>query len=77
AGVPIVAQMRPGVSDVVHSDLVDIQGGPKAMSARLAQLLADDAERNAAGQAARQAIVENHLLGAAAKTLTDAIQAAK
>ena len=77
AGVPVVAQMRPGVSDVVHSDLLDIQGGPKAMSARLTQLLADDAERNAAGQAARQAIVENHLLGAAAKTLTDAIQAAK
>ncbi len=76
AGVPVVAQMRPGVCDVVHKGLVPLDGGPKAMAERLSYLLNDQSVRDGAGRQAREAVKDKHLLGAAAKTLSDALMAA-
>ncbi len=68
-GLPVVAQNRPGVCDVLApGSYPAVDAGP----AGLAQMLmahADPAQRHRAGQAARAYVEAHHLLPAAAKTL--------
>ncbi|WP_415404326.1 glycosyltransferase [Tateyamaria sp. SN3-11] len=76
AGLPVVAQDRPGVRDVVTGPQPDVAQGPTAMAARLAALLQDRDARGAAGATARQAVKAHHLLGSAAKTLRTVLETA-
>ena len=75
-GLPVVAQDRPGVCDVVHSPLADTSGGANAMAKRLGELLSDTSLREAEGRANRQKTEENHLLSAAARRLDRVLRAA-
>lgn len=77
AGLPVVAQDRPGVIDVLapHQHPTPA-GGPEALAQEIDLLLGDCAERARRGQAARDYLATHHLLGAASKTLCDAITGA-
>ena len=70
AGVPVVAQDRPGVRDVLAPGHYPAsEDGPAALAACLTDLRADPAKRVSAGAAARAHVAAHHLLPAAAKTL--------
>ncbi|WP_299293580.1 glycosyltransferase [uncultured Tateyamaria sp.] len=69
AGVPVVAQNRPGVCDVVVGPQSDVNAGAQAMADHLANLLGDQGARRAAGKAARDTVGARHLLGHAARTI--------
>ena len=70
-GLPIIAQDRPGVRDVVHGALVPVEDGAQGLADKVVHLFSNaDAARNA-GDAARAAIGNRHLLPAAARRLTD------
>lgn len=76
AGVPVIAQDRPGVRDVVCGTLADLDLGPQAMAQGVMALLQDKDTRTAAGAHARDCIRTQHLLPQAAQTLRTAIEAA-
>ncbi|MFL4468822.1 glycosyltransferase family 4 protein [Tateyamaria armeniaca] len=75
AGVPVIAQDRPGVRDVVHGPMCNIDGGPVEMAERIVHLATDASARRAAGTRARTEVDAHHLLGAAAQTLHQTIEA--
>jgi len=63
SGVPVVAQDRPGVRDVLTpSDYPSVDVGPKGLAARLHMLLQDLPLRRSLGAKARAHISKNHLL---------------
>nr|WP_147108151.1 glycosyltransferase family 4 protein [Tateyamaria sp. syn59] len=76
AGVPVVAQDRPGVQDVVAGIQPPVSDGPDAMAARLTQLLTRPDLHAAATTDARGKVQADHLLPAAAHTLRTGIEAA-
>ena len=66
AGVPVVAQDRDGVRDVVLPDaLVSIKDGPQGLARHLDHLMNDPALRTLRSVAGRAMIDKNHLIGAA------------
>ena len=70
AGLPVVAQNRPGVREVLAgSGHPAPQDGPAALAARITDLITHPAKRQKAGNAARQMIQNRHLLPAAASVL--------
>lgn len=75
AGLPVVAQDRPGVRDVVHGTHPPPRAGAEAMAHQIVQLMSDQAERDRLGTAARDQMQAHHLLGNAAKTLSIALEA--
>ncbi|ASM71076.1 MULTISPECIES: glycosyltransferase family 4 protein [Roseobacteraceae] len=74
AGIPVVAQDRDGVRDVVVGGHPSPQDGPAALAGNITTLLDDPAARVIAGAAARTQVAAQHLLPAAARTLTQALQ---
>jgi len=73
-GLPIVAQDRPGVRDVVLSGHpVDVDAGPKALADVLTHLLQTPDLRHRLGTQARGEIAQNHLTQAASETIWSAI----
>ncbi|WP_456390880.1 glycosyltransferase family 4 protein [Profundibacter sp.] len=75
AGLPVVAQDRFGVRDVVHPDGLAAQNlGPKALAQSLDALLQSPEMRQSRGHTARAFIAENHLLNSARKTLLNGIR---
>ncbi|MBY5935324.1 glycosyltransferase family 4 protein [Tateyamaria omphalii] len=76
AGLPVVAQDRPGVRDVVEGVQPTVTGGPDAMAARLNALLTQPDLHHAAAADARQKMQAHHLLPAAADALRTGIGAA-
>jgi len=76
AGLPVVAQNRNGVRDVVLADgLVPADHGPNALAQALDHLLGSPDERQTRGQKSRAFVAENHLLNTASKTLWQHINA--
>jgi glycosyltransferase involved in cell wall biosynthesis len=76
AGLPVVAQDRDGVRDVVLADgLVPTDHGPKALAQALDRLLGAPEERQTRGQKSRAFVAENHLLNTASETLWQHIKA--
>jgi glycosyltransferase involved in cell wall biosynthesis len=74
AGLPVVAQDRPGVRDVVAGPAgPPPENGPQALAHHMDRLLKDPDARRTTGQAGRDRIAENHLLGAAADQLNSGI----
>ncbi|WP_375229006.1 glycosyltransferase family 4 protein [Roseobacter sp. S98] len=70
AGLPVVAQDRPGVRDVLApGPYPDPSAGVAPLAAMVDHLLANDAERRRRSSAARTFITKNHLIDSAAQTL--------
>lgn len=70
AGLPIVAQNRPGVREVLSpGPYPSVEAGPAALAKELSRLLGDPEARRTKGRAAREYVAENHLLPAAVTTL--------
>jgi len=66
AGLPVVAQDRPGVRDVLLSGTHPMpDAGPLALASVLEHLLRNPQERQKLGQVARDRIAQNHLSSAA------------
>jgi glycosyltransferase involved in cell wall biosynthesis len=76
AGLPVVAQDRPGVRDVVSGQHPRPHEGSEAMAHQIVALLSDRVLRDRLGQAARDKVAGHHLLGAAAETLVSALKGA-
>ena len=75
AGVPVIAQDRPGVRDVVAGAHPAPEDGPEALAARIARLVTDRDQARAEGRAARDQIAGAHLLPHAAHTLRTSLEA--
>ena len=77
AGLPVIAQDRPGVRDVLAPGVYPPpEAGAPPLAARLQELLTNRQSRLTAGQAARAYVTNNHLLGAAQATLRQGLNAA-
>jgi len=73
-GLPVVAQNRPGVRDVLLSGShPDPEAGPQALADNLAHLLNDPGLRQSQGGAARKMVQQNHLSPAATETFWSAV----
>ena len=75
AGVPVIAQDRPGVRDVVAGTHPAPDAGPKALADAIATLWTDDTTARQAAQAARDKVAATHLMPHAARLLSPAIGA--
>jgi glycosyltransferase involved in cell wall biosynthesis len=75
-GLPVVAQDRPGVRDVIYGQHPAPRAGPEAMAHQIIQLLSDPKARDQAGCAARNMVRDHHLLGTAAATLKTVLEGA-
>ena len=65
-GLPVVAQDRPGVRDVLTpGDHPSVDEGPRGLAARAQSLLADPAKRLAEGARARVHVAARHLMPSA------------
>lgn len=65
-GLPVVAQDRPGVRDVVvPSDYPSVEAGPKGLAQRIQRFLDNPSVRKSAGAKARDYVAGRHLLPAA------------
>lgn len=74
AGLPVVAQNRPGVCDVLAPGTYPTpEDGPAALARQIDALLNDPVQRLALGQAARDHTGAHHLLPTASQTLCDTI----
>lgn len=77
AGLPVVAQNRPGVRDVLAPGVYPApEEGVAALARRITDLLGDTDARHAAGQAARAHVAAHHLRPAAARRLAEGLQTA-
>lgn len=74
AGLPVVAQDRPGVRDVLLSGTHPTpEAGPEALARTLARLLNTPGERQHLGTQARERIAQYHLTSAATQTIWSAV----
>ena len=74
AGLPVLAQDRPGARDVLLSGSHPTpEAGPEALAAVLNHLLSDSDARQRQGSAARNRIAQNHLTDAATRTFWSAV----
>ena len=74
AGLPVVAQDRPGVRDVLASDDHPTPGqGPAALAERIERLLVDADLRRAEGEKARAYVARRHLMPSATRTFWSAV----
>jgi len=73
-GLPVVAQNRPGVRDVLTpGSYPGPDEGSDALARRLEALLSDPAARQVAGRAARAHILSHHLMPATAHRFWSAV----
>ena len=74
AGLPIVAQDRPGVRDVLPPGTYPpVEAGAEGLAARLDTLLGDRSERRRLGADGRRNAAARHLMPAAARRLRDVL----
>ena len=69
AGVPVVAQDRPGVRDVTHGTYPQPDAGTQPMVDAISSLISDPDLRQTRADYARQYVQDNHLRGTATRTL--------
>lgn len=76
AGIPVVAQDRPGVREVLAPGIhPSPDAGPSALATQLNALINDPEARKSAGAQARAHVTTHHLLPAAAHTLQQGLAA--
>ncbi|MCP4818783.1 MAG: glycosyltransferase family 4 protein [Shimia sp.] len=73
-GVPVLAQDRPGVNEVVAPEGLLPLDAPEALAQGLAQVLYNDAWHASRAAAARDKVARHHLMGAARNTLWEALE---
>jgi glycosyltransferase involved in cell wall biosynthesis len=74
AGLPVVAQDRPGVRDVLTPGAYPApEQGPAALAAEITCLLTDPALCRSRGATARQTIADRHLIDSARNTFWNAV----
>ena len=73
-GLPVVAQNRNGVRDVVQGGVLCDPDTPKSAADAIDRLLNDPAERRHLGRIARKSVKENHLIGPASRILAKTIR---
>lgn len=72
-GVPVLAQDRLGVNEVVSPEGLFPTESPEALAQGLAQVLYDDANHALRATAAREKVARHHLMSAARSTLWEAL----
>ncbi|TMV07588.1 glycosyltransferase family 4 protein [Ruegeria sediminis] len=73
-GLPVVAQDRPGVRDVLlPARYPSVEDGPAALARAIDRLRADPGLRRATGAKARARIAERHLIPSATRTFWTAV----
>ncbi|MCH2067829.1 MAG: glycosyltransferase family 4 protein [Shimia sp.] len=72
-GVPVVAQDRPGVRDVVAAEGLVADPTPDALAAALLTVLNDDETHRQRAQEARDLVQNHHLLTAARQTVWEVL----
>lgn len=73
AGVPVVAQNRPGVCDVTHGVYPRSHEGTQPLANAISSLLTNPELRQTRANQARQFVQDNHLRGAATRTLNSVL----
>ena len=74
-GVPVVAQDRPGLREVMApGHLPAVEAGAPALADYADALLANPAQRRQAGTAAREHVHARHLIGAAVSTIRPVLE---
>ncbi|MEL7164754.1 MAG: glycosyltransferase family 4 protein [Pseudomonadota bacterium] len=76
AGVPVIAQDRPAIREIIDTDQPSTAGGPAALAARIAEIWSNDTTARETAAAGRRNIVRTHLRPHATATLRAAIEAA-
>ena len=72
AGLPVVAQDRPGVREVIAtSESLLPVGDPQSIARTIDRLLASPSEHQSMAQAGREFVSSRHLLDSAARTLSE------
>ncbi|KIC43635.1 glycosyl transferase family 1 [Ruegeria sp. ANG-S4] len=75
AGLPVAAQDRPGVRDVLMpSDYPTVEAGPEGLARRVQSFLNDNHFRRAQGVLARRYIARRHLMPAATNRFWNAVR---
>ncbi len=75
SGLPVVAQDRPGVRDVLTpSDYPSVDAGPEGLAARMQTLLKDHALRLSVGAKARTLMAKRHMMPAATDTFWQTVR---
>lgn len=69
AGVPVVAQDRPGVCDVTFGSQPDVESGPAGMADAILNLFQDTDHYHQQSSGARAMVLKRHLRPSAARTL--------
>ena len=78
AGLPVVAQYRPGMNEMLAGNAHPApEEGAAGLARRLSLLLGDPSVRGAEGRAARDHISKHHLMPAAAATLREGLRLAE
>lgn len=73
AGIPVVAQTRPGVCDVTYGAQSAVEGGPAAMARAITEMFGDSAHHQAQAMGARAFVETAHLRPAATRVLNDVL----
>lgn len=74
AGLPVIAQDRPGLRDVVLPGLLaPVDAGPEALAANTDRVLSDPIQRQARAQEGRDMVAARHLRPAATRTFWRAV----
>lgn len=74
AGVPVVAQDRPGVRDVVYAPLADVEAGPSGLAAEVLNLTGNLNVLRDIGGKARARVAECHLATSATRALNKTLE---
>jgi glycosyltransferase involved in cell wall biosynthesis len=69
AGLPVIAQDRPGVRDVVHGGVLTDPNDPTALAIEIDSLISAPDRRLQLAQIGRDGIQTHHLISAASRTL--------
>lgn len=76
AGVPVIAQARPGMREILAQTQSPPEDGAKALAARIAHICANKAAAQQAAEIGRAVVADRHLLARAAQTLQQAFEGA-
>ncbi len=75
AGLPVAAQDRPGVRDVLMpSSYPSVESGPKGLAAQIKTFLNDRSLRHSEGARARDYVTQRHLMPAATERFWSAVR---
>ncbi len=74
AGLPVIAEYRPGIEDVLPPEAMVAVGRPEAVAGRIDLLLRDRERREEASLAARTLVKSRHLLPSGQATLRQSLE---